>query len=59
MTHTGVTLIEFRNYPNGLTTPMLLQFDDQSHIFADRLPMFFEEGTRGTAKPAGKNFLNR
>ncbi len=46
MTFTGVTLIEFKNYENGLTTPMLLQFDDQSHIFADRLPMFFEEGTR-------------
>lgn len=46
MTFTGVTLIEFKNYPNGTTTPMLLQFDDQSHIYADRLPLFFEEGTR-------------
>lgn len=56
MTYTGVTLIEFRNYENGITTPMLLQFDDQSHIFADRLPMIFEEGTRGGKNPAGKIF---
>lgn len=56
MTHTGVTLIEFANFPNGVTTPMMLQFDDLSHLFSDRLPMIFEEGTRGGANPAGKIF---
>ena len=42
VTHTGVTLLEFKNYENGITTPMMLQFDDLSHIFADRLPIYFE-----------------
>ena len=56
MTHTGVSLIEFANFPNGVTTPMMLQFDDLSHLFNERLPMVFEEGTRGGANPAGKIF---
>ena len=56
MTHTGVSMIEFANFPNGVTTPMMLQFDDLSHLFNERLPMIFEEGTRGGANPAGKIF---
>ena len=56
MTYTGVSLIEFANFPNGVTTPMMLQFDDLSHLFNERLPMIFEEGTRGGANPAGKIF---
>ena len=35
---TGVTLLEFKNYENGITAPKCLQFSDLSHILADRLP---------------------
>jgi len=42
MSHTGVTVLEWKNQPNGITTPQVLQFDDLSHIFAARLPMRFE-----------------
>ncbi len=42
MTHSGVTVLEWKNYESGVTTPMILQFDDLSHIFAERLPMRFE-----------------
>ncbi len=36
--HTGVTVLEFRNYKNLLTAPLCLQLSDLSHIFAERLP---------------------
>lgn len=36
--HSGVTVLAFRNYQNGLTVPQCLQLSDLSHIFADRLP---------------------
>ena len=36
--HSGVTVLEFRNYNNRLTVPQCLQLSDLSHIFADRLP---------------------
>lgn len=38
LTHSGVTVLNFRNFENGLTTPLCLQLSDMSHIFADRLP---------------------
>ncbi len=56
ITYTGVTLLEFRNYANGVTVPTVLQFNDQSHIFEARLPMIFDAGTRGGDNPAGKIF---
>jgi len=34
MTHTGVTVIEFRNNPNGITAPQCLCFSDTSHLYA-------------------------
>ena len=38
LTHSSVTVLNFKNFENGLTTPMCLQLSDMSHIFADRLP---------------------
>lgn len=34
-THTGVTVLEFRNNPNGLTAPKCLVYSDLSHIYAE------------------------
>lgn len=39
MTHSSITILEFRNNPNGLTAPMCLVLSDTSHIYADRLPL--------------------
>lgn len=36
--HSGVTVLNFQNYENGITSPICLQVSDLSHIFADRLP---------------------
>lgn len=33
-THTGVTVIEFKNYENGLTAPRILCYSDMSHIYS-------------------------
>ena len=33
-THTGVTVIEFRNYENGMTAPRILCYSDMSHIYS-------------------------
>lgn len=33
-THTGVTVIEFKNYANGVTAPRILCYSDMSHIYA-------------------------
>ncbi len=35
ITHTGVTVIEFKNYPTGRTVPKCLCFSDMSHLLAD------------------------
>ncbi len=34
-THTGVTVLEFRNNENGVTAPQCLCFSDMSHLFAE------------------------
>ena len=36
-THTGVTVLEFRNYEDGFTAPRCLCFSDISHLYADGL----------------------
>lgn len=38
-THTGVTVIEFRNYENGITAPRCLCYSDMSHLYAQKLDM--------------------
>ena len=38
LTHSSVTVLNFENFENGLTSPLCLQLSDMSHIFADRLP---------------------
>ena len=37
MTHTGVTVIEFKNNENGVTAPKCLCFSDISHLYAEGL----------------------
>jgi probable phosphoglycerate mutase len=34
-THTGVTVLQFKNNENGLTAPRCLVYSDMSHIYAD------------------------
>lgn len=38
-THTGVTVVEFKNNPDGFTAPKVLCFSDMSHLFAAGLDM--------------------
>jgi probable phosphoglycerate mutase len=35
---TGVTVVEFKNNPNGLTAPQCLRFSDTSHLYAENVP---------------------
>ena len=37
VTHTGVTVYEFKNQPEGFTAPICLNFSDISHLYADGL----------------------
>ena len=39
ITHSSVTIIEFRNNPDGYCAPMCLALSDTSHIYAERLPL--------------------
>lgn len=41
-THTGVTIIEFRNNKNGLTAPQCLCFSDVSHLYASNLDLLYD-----------------
>lgn len=41
-THTGVTVIEFKNNPNGVTAPKCLCFSDVSHLYAAGLDLRHE-----------------
>lgn len=36
--HSGVTVLQFENYPNGVTTPICLCLSDLSHIYKEGLP---------------------
>ena len=38
-THTGVTVLEFKNNPNGITAPKCLCFSDMSHLYSEKLDM--------------------
>lgn len=40
--HTGVTMFNFENFSNGITSPKCLMMSDLSHIMNDGLPMKFE-----------------
>ena len=35
---TGVTVVEFKNNPNGITAPQCLRFSDTSHLYAENVP---------------------
>ena len=39
MTHTGVTVLEFKNNENGVTAPYCRCFSDMSHLYAEGLDM--------------------
>ncbi|MBQ8207658.1 MAG: histidine phosphatase family protein [Clostridia bacterium] len=43
-THTGVTIIEFYNYENGITAPRCLCYSDMSHLYSEKLDMKFDNG---------------
>lgn len=42
ITHTGVTIIEFKNNENGITAPRCLCFSDMSHLYAEKLDMIYD-----------------
>ena len=44
MTHTGVTVIEFKNNENGVTAPYCRAFSDMSHLYAEGLDMRHDNG---------------
>lgn len=39
ISHSGVTILEFENHENGITAPRCLMLSDLSHVYADGLPM--------------------
>ena len=39
MSHSGVTILEFKNYEDGYTAPKCLCLSDMSHIYQSGLPM--------------------
>lgn len=42
ITHTGVTVIEFKNNPDGITAPKCLCFSDMSHLYSEGLDMIHD-----------------
>ena len=44
-THTGVTVLEFKNNENGFTAPKCLCFSDMSHLYAQNLDMLHDNKT--------------
>lgn len=40
--HTGVSVFEFRNNPNGITSPKCISFSDCSHLLNEGLPYQFQ-----------------
>ena len=44
ISHTGVTVLHFKNYENGITAPKCIQMDDLSHIFAEGLEFKYNNG---------------
>lgn len=45
-THTGVTVLEFKNNENGVTAPKCLCFSDVSHLYAQGLDMIHDNDVR-------------
>ncbi|MBQ6864643.1 MAG: histidine phosphatase family protein [Clostridia bacterium] len=42
--HTGVTVLEFENNPDGFTAPTCLRYSDTAHLYAAGLePLFYEK----------------
>ncbi len=41
-THTGVTVIEFKNNENGVTAPTMLCYSDMSHLYSAGLDMLYD-----------------
>lgn len=44
-THTGVTVIEFKNNPDGFTAPRCLCYSDISHLYAEKLDTVYDNMT--------------
>lgn len=44
-THTGVTVLEFKNNPNSITAPRCLCFSDMSHLYAQNEDMIYDNKT--------------
>ena len=43
-THTGVTIVEFKNNENGTTAPRCLCYSDMSHLYAEGLDLKYNGG---------------
>ena len=43
-THTGVTVLEFKNNENGITAPQCLCYSDVSHLYAEKLDLRHDNG---------------
>ena len=41
LNHSSVTILHFRNYPDGRTAPVCINFSDVSHLYAEKLPLQF------------------
>jgi len=39
MAHTGVTVLQFENRPDGYTTPLCLSFSDLLHLAGGGIPV--------------------
>ncbi|MBE7046375.1 MAG: histidine phosphatase family protein [Ruminococcaceae bacterium] len=42
ITHTGVTVLEFKNNPNGYTAPCCLCLSDMGHLYKENLDMIYD-----------------
>ncbi len=42
ISHTGVTILEFKNNPNGVTAPCCLCLSDMSHLYSEKLDMIYD-----------------
>ena len=47
-THTGVTIIEFKNNKNGITAPRCLCYSDMSHLYSDNLDLIYDNRKKST-----------
>ena len=46
ITHSGVTVLEFKNYKNGYTAPMCLCLSDTSHLLREGLPFEYNNSIK-------------